>query len=281
MNTIKQFLLFFALGAVLLVTSCGTEDEPIITPDPPTISVADANGFTSSTVDAGASVTLAATAFGNAAIASAKIYVDQTEVKNYNPSGIEQFGYPPYTYTTTADQKGKIMTITYTATDINGKQGEASYTLTVSADTPMAYESTGSILGNLIGPDQSAWNLVTNVREAKSATSDMQNPSLATGTLEEQWIKGWNAETTTQYVKSNAFNYDNATVEAAVASYAEGTPTSSVRNVVVGDIFIAKLRGKDAYAVIKMTRVDNRITTGSHVEEMHFSYKKLAANTGE
>jgi hypothetical protein len=279
MKQIKSTLLgSMAFAAALFLASCGGEEE-IITPPAPTVTIEQG---TEIEVNAGEEVLIKATAVANANLSQAVIYKDQVAVATYPFSAeIQNFSFPDFRYTTTAAERGQSIVLTFEATDVNAKSGEANFTINVKAETPLAYERTGGILSNRIGPDSSAWDLTTNTRLPGSATGDMQNPSIATGSTAQQWIKGWDSETTTMYLKANDFNYDNATVEGVAARYAEGTGTAQVRELAVGDIYIAKLRNKDAYAVIKITRVDEPVTAGSRVERIEFTYKKVSANSGQ
>jgi hypothetical protein len=64
---------------------------------------------------------------------------------------------------------------------------KTDYALNVqSVETALGFEKTGAIIANLIGPNESAYNLVDNKRESGNATtSDMQNPT----TVASGWIK--------------------------------------------------------------------------------------------
>jgi hypothetical protein len=186
-----------------------------------------------------------------------------------------------FSYTVMAEDADKTLEFAFIVTDKKANEQTENYSVTINPiENPLSFENTGSILGNKIGPDQSAWNLVDNVREAGSATSDMQNPSISTGTTEEQWIKGWDAETSTRFVKSNDYNYEAASAESAATAYSNGTATDEVRNIEVGDIYIAKLRESNEYAVIKIVSIDDLITSGSHIEEIEFDYKKSSESAG-
>lgn len=187
-----------------------------------------------------------------------------------------------FIYVVEAADAGKTLEFAFIITDKKDVSITENYEVSINGLlTLLEYEKSGSILGNKIGPNESAWNLVTNVRESGSATSDMQNPSIGTGTEAEQWIKGWDAETSTMFVKANDYDYENAAVETAESTYASGSASGQVRDVAVGDIYIAKIRGGDEYAVIKITKVDDLITGGaSHTEEIGFDYKKSSESAG-
>ncbi|MDQ3536822.1 MAG: hypothetical protein M3421_14480 [Bacteroidota bacterium] len=87
----------------------------------------------------------------------------------------------------------------------------------------------------------------------------MQNPT-TTATV---WVKGWDGVRNTTFVKANSFDYTNASVEAAAAAFAGGTVLSSVNNVAIGDIYIARIKGQSNYPVIKVTYADGDIASSN------------------
>jgi uncharacterized protein YfaA (DUF2138 family) len=80
-------------------------------------------------------------------------------------------------------------------------------------------------------------------------------------------------------VKVTGIDYATATLEKIQDAYTKGSALSQVRNVAVNDLYVAKLRNKDNYAIIKVTKADNDIAN-SNAEVIEFVYKKAAENTG-
>lgn len=264
-----------------ILTSCGGEDEPLITPPAPTISIEQG---TQSSAYPGETLVLSAVVNGNATIVQADVYRDQVNIASYPlDANFQTFTIPEVEYTIPESDAGQVVTFTFEARDENDKTATAEYNLTVLAETPMAYDSVGAILGSKIGVAPSAWSLVSNERLGKDAAgADMQNPSIGTGTVEQQWIKGWDGESSTTFVKANNFDYENATVEAAAATFADGTPTAEVRNVAVGDIYIANMRGAGNYAVIQVAAVsENIVNEETNTERILFNYKKETETAGQ
>jgi len=71
--------------------------------------------------------------------------------------------------------------------------------------------------------------------------------------------KGWDGQNGTTYKKAPAgFGYDNAThndLDEAFNALTLPIPSATVNDIAVGDIYIAKLRNADNYAVIKITSI--------------------------
>lgn len=175
---------------------------------------------------------------------------------------------------------GDMIHISFKAVDADGMAYADSVKAMITIDldgTLMTYENTGAILNNLMGPYRGAWDLVAN--DSLSSSADDANKDMINTTLNDSlfvgdygFSKGWNTSNGTMFVKANDFDYEHATVEAATAAYAAGTATADVQGVNTGDIYIAKLRGGDDYAVIKITSIV--LTSDDNKDRIVFTYKK-------
>ena len=170
-----------------------------------------------------------------------------------------------------------ITTWTFTVTDKDGKSASASITVDVqSATTPLATEVMGAFF-HIEGSEHGAYDLVSGASVAASgsdADKDMINTDAAGDPFTGSWMSGTGNNTT--FVKVTGFDYDNATVESAMAAYNGGTSSSSVVDPVPGDIYVALLRGGSDYAVIKVTKVDPADNTCNcgNTGIIEFDYKK-------
>lgn len=170
-----------------------------------------------------------------------------------------------------------ITTWTFTVTDKDGKSASASITVDVqSATTPLATEVMGAFF-HIEGSEHGAYDLVSGASVAASgsdADKDMINTDAAGDPFTGSWMSGTGNNTT--FVKVTGFDYDNATVESAMAAYNGGTSSSSVVDPVAGDIYVALLRGGSDYAVIKVTKVDPADNTCNcgNTGIIEFDYKK-------
>ncbi len=125
-----------------------------------------------------------------------------------------------------------------------------------------------------------AWDLVTNAGKFSAdsdADKDMTQSSVATSG--STWVAGWqiNKSNITKFVKVKNFDYAKATVRNAKAAFDAGIALSFVSPVALNDIYIAKLREQEEYAVIKITKItptDATGTTDQSKGSLEFTYKK-------
>ncbi len=168
-----------------------------------------------------------------------------------------------------------VTSYTFTVTDRDGNTSSTSYTVTVAPNaTPMTNEVTGAFF-HIQGSLEGAYDLVTETVVAAAgsdADKDMKNTDDAGVTFTGSWEAG----NSTLFVKDNSFDYTNATVEAAMASFNSGTSTATVSNPANGDIYIARLRGANNYAVINVVNVDPNDNTCNcgNTGKITFDFKK-------
>jgi hypothetical protein len=165
----------------------------------------------------------------------------------------------------------------FTLTDNNNKTRTVNITVTVNDPVPLDNEKTGAFF-HIAGSLQGAYDLITAQPIAGTGASadpsrqDMKNTDAA-GDI---FSGSWTAANATLFVKSNSFDYENATEASAAAAYDDGTPGPNINNPFIGDIYIAKLRGTDDYAVIQITDVnptDNTCACGNR-GKITFDFKK-------
>lgn len=142
-------------------------------------------------------------------------------------------------------------------------------------------ETTGHRLNNIFGPNSGAFDLVTlkNKAASEAATGkDMLDYDAVTSTA--LWSKSFDAGTSgTLYAKlPSDFDYDNATdisIKEAYTTAANATGTQI--GVAAPNMFVAKLRGTETYALIKVTSISDEtgsIGNPNNAEFMEFSVKK-------
>jgi len=175
------------------------------------------------------------------------------------------------------------MAFTLTFTVMTDKEGEGSATASFTVVANLV-ASNGTIY-HMLGAKAGAWDLVKNV-EKKSADAeadkDMKNTTTAATTPDNGFFDAkWEAGNATRYVKVTGFDYATASYESAKAAYAAGTAVAKLAaEVMTGDIFVAKLRGEEKYAVIKIEAVNrtpnNANGTFENLDNIVFSYKKSA-----
>lgn len=183
------------------------------------------------------------------------------------------------TFTLDAPLAGVSNTFTFVLTDNDNLT--TTKTLTVTGEsgvvsTPFGTEVTGAFF-HIGGSLQGAYDLVaeTTVAAAGAETSkDMKNTDMAGAAFTGSWTTG--TGNGTMYVRANSFDYANGSVEDAEAAYAAGTAGGTILNPLTGNIFIAKLRGGNDYAVIEIVSVDpnNNDCACGNKGKITFNYKK-------
>lgn len=168
-----------------------------------------------------------------------------------------------------------VTSYTLTVTDKDGNTDAVTYTVSVDPGTTAMTNEVNGAFFHVQGSLEGAYDLVGETVVSASgadADKDMRN----TDDAGVAFTGSWDAANVTMFVKDNSFDYANATVEAATASYASGTAAASVANPVDGDIYIAKLRGGTNYAVIKVVNVDPSDNTCNcgNTGKITFDFKK-------
>ena len=270
MKKIKLFALALLAGAISF-TSCDSDD-----PTGPTLSltVVNADAWYGDTVQINYSISSnekieTLTASTN----NANVSFDDNIVLSgdYSASGEVLFVMP-----TSGLNDGESILVDFVAVDASGDEYKASETAIINikeptaATTALATEVTTGNFWHIYGPNHGAYNLdgdATVGQAEDAALKSMINTDDVGGAFTGSWETG----NGTEYVKDNAFDYANATVEGATTSFEAGTSNGTVSNPVANDIYIAK-KGTTYYA-IKITAV-NPSATKANDGQITFSYKK-------
>lgn len=143
-------------------------------------------------------------------------------------------------------------------------------TITLIYDSKLTHSTSGQKLYSICNADQDAAYDLTSF--SKVATSLNGSSEIQIGTGADfvnqgdqgdvadcgSFRKGWDGQNGTTFKKaSSGFSYDNATHNDLTDEYANvfNIFPGTVDNVAVGDIYIAKLRGANNYAIIKVTGI--------------------------
>ncbi len=189
------------------------------------------------------------------------------------------------TITLTANNAGAVMDeyyFAFTSIANYGGPGTATGLLVGPAQIYVAYglltETAGHRLNNIKGPNSGAFDLQTLTNKAASASAagkDMIDSDSSTANWDKAFFAGTSS---TLYVQlASTFDYTNATDVSIAAAYILGTKLGTQLNVANGNMYVAKLRGGNDYALIKVTSIlDETGPTGpgQNNEYMEFSVKK-------
>lgn len=167
------------------------------------------------------------------------------------------------------------LTYTFTLTDQELKETQATFTVTkTAANTPLSVSKNGMFY-HVEGTLQGAWDLDGDAlvgASGSAALKSMKNTDAAAAAFTGSWTSP--TQNGTMYVKANTYDFANATEEAAAAAYNAGTPSATVTNPAANDIYIGK-KGTTYYA-IKITAVDANDNTCAcgNKGKITFAYKK-------
>jgi len=281
------------MAGAFLLTSCGEDDINDDTPRP-TLTVSELNeGITNGeiTVTPGASLAFrwnAVQAGGGSALDA--FTISQTGVNVTVPLPATTTGrtlplesFPSAirtqyrdTLIINAGQNLGVTTYTFKVTDRDGLSAEVEVRVEVAqSGTPMTNEKTGQFF-HIGGSLQGSYNLVASENVSSTAANEAVRDISNTDQVGNPFTGSFEAKNATRYVLAAGFDYDNATVEAAAAAFNAGSGNAAVNAPTAGQIYIAKLRGGNDYAVIKVTNVDpdNNDCNCGNRGKLVFDYKK-------
>lgn len=261
------------LAATMLFSSCTKDEESFTAP-----TIAFPNGTKTLEFTGIESIDIIVKIKAEAKIASLQ-YSNETGIFPFNDA-IGKSDYEFNFKVSTADlaiaMEGKeLLVYTFTLLDKDNNSRVSTFSITQELVTNLSTEKTNGVIGNLIGSEMGAWDLVADIGKASSddaADKDMINTTIlestATGTFEVEWEAG----NTTMFVKVNEDYASITTEEMAKDLYLDEAPVTKVSNVAVGDLYIAKIRGTKAYTVLEVTGV--MVTDDNHEDKIEFKYKK-------
>lgn len=157
-------------------------------------------------------------------------------------------------------------------------------TITLIYDSKLLHDTNGQKLYSICNADQDAAFDLTNFSKVETSLNGDNEIQIGTGAdfvnQGDQgdeadcgtFRKGWDRQNGTTFKKaSDGFGYDNATHNDLDEEFNSGINLSpnAVNNVAVGDLYIAKLRGANNYAIIKITGITEG--TNNYIE---FSAKR-------
>ena len=285
-----KFLALMMLAGSLVFTSCKDEDE--VTPAPSISFSGGTSAVVPLTTDTNVVFNATVTAEGKIdalTVNEKKVEADGT-VHSGTPTDVSDAkGETSFVYNfdmtfnaaSFVDANGTYETLKYemTVTDKEGQSLTKTYTVTLedaSSSTPFPTEITTGNFWHIEGPNAGAYDLDGDATVSSSGditTKSMMNNDPATDASVASGFTGsWTSGNNTEFVKDNAFDYANATVEAATVAYATGSASGTVTNPAANDIYIAK-KGNIIY-VIKITDVTPEATKNNN-GQIKFSYKKI------
>lgn len=127
---------------------------------------------------------------------------------------------------------------------------------------------------NVKGPNKGAYNLVSGVAVSEgdaNANKDAVDMGVLAGGV-VTWPKTLNSLNGTMFVTAaSSFTYATATDSTLIKAYAAGTAAATTKVLAAGDVILAKLRGGNTYAAIKIIAVTE--TPSDNKDYIHFGYR--------
>jgi hypothetical protein len=120
-------------------------------------------------------------------------------------------------------------------------------------------ETTGHVMYGRLSGKEYAYDLYSG--EAKTLDDSTAFLDIIDNTLDTsavQLSRNWVSNTATEFVVFNEFDYANATYHSAKSGFEAGIKTSTIQNIEIGNIIIAKLDRGEAtnfYTVLKLTNI--------------------------
>lgn len=314
MKKIYSYIAILAVSSMTLFSSCSNNDEDPINPATPDVTV-ELNENTKPTSSANlyvkrdqSSALLQVSAVSKTTTDMKRVYVYKKATTTTNAgtyttvegSGFKKDGNDNFYYDIPTDQKNNAvvsLTVTLNAGNVNAVTDEYYFVFTngsAYAGAPniagvlvgpaqiyihygVLTETTGHKLYNILGPNSGAFDLVALTNKSASdadASKDLVDNDKTTA----YWDKSFKAANDTKFTKvSSTFDYANATDIAIKNAYDADNASGTVSSVANGDLYVAKLRGLDQYALIKVTSISDEtgsIGNPNNAEFMEFSVKK-------
>ncbi|MBX7206176.1 MAG: hypothetical protein K1X81_12200 [Bacteroidia bacterium] len=165
----------------------------------------------------------------------------------------------------------------FVVTDLKGKRASASFVISVINNPVDLGVLHNGVVYNVNATSKNAqWDLVNNAARqlADSLNYDLMNTTHSAAANME---KGWRSPATysfTEFVKTSAVNFDNATSKELINVWNNPfyTHVARVKDIAVGDLLVVWLRN-GAFGIIKITQIDDT-TPGADNQFIRFVYKK-------
>ena len=114
------------------------------------------------------------------------------------------------------------------------------------------------IIYNLQGPEKGAWNLLNHTALSSRQSNEEKDLVNTTQITDPQpfFRHEWISYNSTLYVKDATLRFDNVRYDSLKAHFnASSNPNQLVNNVSVGDVYIAKIRKSETFAIIQIVEL--------------------------
>lgn len=270
----KKLLFAFAAVAVTMTACKKDETDDLTKNENPVLTLTAAGG---TTVEAGSIVSLTISVRANDDGDKIKT-VALTDADDFALFYIEDVNETSLDTTITFVASSAFETSVYTLAAGDKKDHIAVKTISIITVSGFASEESGEFY-HISAPTgyEGAYDFVNDVRVASTENDSIKDMIHNDGV--GVFTGSWTSNNGTMYVKATALDFDATTYSTTVSTYSNLSSTASVGMVspVEGEVYIAKLRGNQGYALIKIT--SNNATNAdcgcqTNRGKLSFDYKK-------
>ncbi len=190
-------------------------------------------------------------------------------------SNISGSSFGPFSIEADAQDSTGVEKWSFVLTDKDDVEGIRSLEITTVAEVVPFTEAEGQFY-HFDGADKGSFDLVAGVELSKDAENDDVRDMKNTDVGGETFTGSWESTNGTEF-KEAPFGYSYATANnnnTALAYNSLIPGSTSISNPAAGDVYIAKLRGGNSYAAIKIVTVDETIGSGGNKGKITFTFKR-------
>ncbi len=281
MKNLTRFSFFILFALSLGFISCEKEgtDDPTDYDRNPSLTL-EKNGFISGnlTVGIGDEIRFKLNLAQNEKTKSQLVKLLITRTSNDTPENLKdtvlRSSGLSYVFTTNASEEIGYEYFTFKVVAEDGTSSSKQ----VRIKTREQYLESGEVwIGNYAGKEPSSFDFITDSaliggNNGTEASRDMQNTDKSGLPFTGSWTSG--KGNGTRFVKIESTSYDYPSDILAQQLFLLGTPSLTVNNPQSGDFYLAKLRGANDYAFIKIIRISPTDGDGAIKGRIYFTYKK-------
>jgi hypothetical protein len=190
-------------------------------------------------------------------------------------SSISGSSFGPFSFSATAQDSTGVEKWSFVLTDKDDVEGIRTLNITTAEEVVPFTEAEGQFYhyeSTLLG----SFDLVAGVEVSADASNDPVRDMKNTDAAGETFTGSWESANGTEFKEAPfTYSYASANNNNTALAYASviTSGSTSISNPAAGDVYIAKLRGGNSYAAIKIVSVDETFGTGNP-GKITFTFKR-------
>lgn len=200
--------------------------------------------------------------------------VYDNDVETVLDSNISGSSFGPYAIEATAQDSTGVEKWSFVITDKDDVEGTRVVEITTAEEVVPFTEEEGQFY-HIAGALKGSFDLVAGVELSADTANDAMRDMKNTDEVSEPFTGSWESTNGTEFKAAPfGYNYDNANGNNTAIAYNAIIPGSaSISNPAAGDVYIARLRGGNTYAAIKIVSVDPNFGSGNK-GKISFTFKR-------